>query len=56
MDIGSGNRVVSQPLPIRITREEYAALSKFHRAIADHYLERGTGEVKLVDNQQNEPL
>ncbi|PKL58024.1 MAG: hypothetical protein CVV34_04495 [Methanomicrobiales archaeon HGW-Methanomicrobiales-5] len=55
-DSNFGNRVASLPLPIRITREQYAALSLFHRAVAAHYLERGTGEVILVDSEQNEPL
>lgn len=35
--------------PIIITREQYRALSQFHRAIADVCLERGTREVVLID-------
>jgi hypothetical protein len=35
--------------PIIITREQYRALSQFHRAVADACLERGTGEVVLID-------
>lgn len=46
----SVNRSGARPLKqVMITREQYRALSQFHRAVADVCLERGSGEVILVD-------
>ena len=50
MTAQSINRSGARPLkPVVITREQYRALSQFHRAVADVCLERGSGEVILVD-------
>ena len=42
-------------LLVRLTRAQLRALSPFHRAVALVYVERGTGEVVIVeDDEQTE--
>ena len=39
-----------QKLSVRLTRAQLRALSPFHRAVALVYIERGTGEVELIED------
>lgn len=43
-------------LSVRLTRAQLRALSPFHRAVALVYIERGTGEVELIEDDAKQPL
>jgi len=43
-------------LSVRLTRAQLRALSPFHRAVALVYIERGTGEVELVEDDAKTSL
>ena len=42
--------IKNSALPIQLSHDQYAALSPLARAIADVCLERGSGEVVLIDD------
>ena len=43
------SKKISGPDPIRLTADELRALPELHRLVAQIYLNRGSGEVILVD-------
>ena len=45
----SGSKKFSDPDPIRLTADELRALPDLHRLVAQIYLNRGSGEVILVE-------
>lgn len=46
--IGKNSSGARRP-PVVVRREQYTALSQFHRAVVDVCLERGRNEVILID-------
>jgi len=44
-----GKKTAANPDPIRLTRAELGALPELHRLVAQIYLNRGSGEVILIE-------